>query len=113
MGVFKNIRNGAAVAVCVAAISIGLGTAAQASTAHAAKPAYPAKQNGTVYSCTGAKAPVTTRNGGQTWLYLGSAPAGTPDQYGQVYSNTTKLWAWVQTYNGGYQWDYETYHKYC
>jgi hypothetical protein len=113
MGVFKNIRHGAAVAVCVTAMSIGLGTAAQASTAHAAKPAYPARQNGTVYSCTGASAHVTTTNGGQTWLYTGSGPAGTPYQYGQVYSSTTKLYAWVQTYNGGYKWDYETYHQYC
>jgi hypothetical protein len=113
MGVFKNIRHGAAVAVCIAAMSTGLATAAQASTAHAAKPAYPSRQNGTVYSCTGAHAPVETTDGGDIWYYTGSGPAGTPYQYGVVYSSTTNRTAWVQTYNGGESWYYETYHQYC
>lgn len=113
MSVFKNIRHGAAVMVCVAGMSTGLAVAAQASTAHVAKPAYPSRQNGTVHSCTGASAPVVTTDGGEIWYYTGSGPAGTPYQYGKVDSSTTGRSAWVQTYNGGESWYYETYHQYC
>lgn len=109
MGVFHNIRHGAAAAICVAAISTGVATAAQASTTHAATPAYPSTQFGEVHSCvTNLDASVESVNGGETWFYTGSGgQVGQSYQYGVVLSRTTGRQANVVTYNGGYQWSYK------
>lgn len=108
MGIFNNIRRGAAVTVCVTVMSIGLATAGQASTAHAATAAYPQIQYGTVYSCaTHQNGPVKTSDGGYVWYYDGPGGAGTPlVQVGAVYSSTTGRYANVRTRDGGLQWDY-------
>jgi hypothetical protein len=108
MGVFKNIRHGTAVAVCIAAMSIGLAAAGQASTAHAATAAYPQIQYGTVYSCaTHQNGSVKTSDGGYVWDYDGPGGAGTPlVQVGAVYSSTTGRYANVRTRDGGLHWAY-------
>jgi hypothetical protein len=108
MGVFKNIRNGAAVTVCALAMCGGFAAAAQASTTHATPAAAPAKQSGEVYSCTtGGSAPVNTTDGGQVWHYTGHGGAGKPlTQGGVVYSSTTNEYAYVYTSDGGIYWIY-------
>lgn len=106
MGVFKNIRHGAAVTVCVAAMSIGLATAA--STADAATPSYSADQTGVVHSCTTNRSgQVYTTDGGYTWYFDGSGGPGTQYQTGVVYSRTTGLHANVVTEDGGLDWIYD------
>jgi hypothetical protein len=107
MGVFKNIRHGAAVTVCGVAMSIGLAAAAQASTVPAATAANPTDQNGLVHSCTtNGEAGVKSHNGGQTWVYTGTGGAGTHHQVGVVYSQTTGEHANVVTEDGGFHWSY-------
>ncbi len=108
MGVFKNIRHGAAVTMCVAAMSTGVATAAQASTAHTAIANYPAYQTGTVHSCTlNLYGSVYSSNGGQTWYFSGSTGSNTlAYQFGVVYSNKTGLHANVVTHDYGYSWQY-------
>jgi hypothetical protein len=108
VGVFKNIRHGAAVTVCVGAMSIGLSAAAQASTAHVMTAAYPSNQSGVVHSCaTNLKGQVHTTNGGQTWQFVGGGGPGTTHQDGVVYSYTTGGHANVTTSNGGKDWQYD------
>jgi hypothetical protein len=105
---FKNIRHGAAVTVCIAAMSIGLSAAAQASTAHVATATYPAYQTGTVHSCTlNLYGSVYSNDGGQTWYFSGSTGSNTTAyQFGVVHSNKTGLHANVVTHNYGYSWQY-------
>ena len=109
MGVFKNIRHGAAVTVCVGVMSLGLAAAAQASTPHAAPAAYPSYQTGTVHSCTlNLYGSVYSPNSGQTWYFSGSTGSNTlAYQFGVVYSNQTGLHANVVTHNYGYSWQYD------
>jgi hypothetical protein len=108
MGVFNNIRHGAAVTVCVVAMSIGSAAAAQASTAHAAPAANPAYQTGVVHSCTTNRdGSVYTTDGGYTWDFDGSGGAGTQYQDGVVYSYTTHGHANVVTEDGGLAWIYD------
>ena len=107
MGVFKNIRHGAAVTVCCVAMSVGLATAAQASTAPAATAANPTNQTGLVHSCTThGEAGVRSHDGGQTWDYTGTGGPGTHHQVGVVYSITTGKHANVVTDDGGLVWSY-------
>ena len=107
MGVFKNIRHGAAVTVGVVAMSIGLATAAQASTAPAATAANPTNQTGLVHSCTThGEAGVYSTDGGQHWDYPGTGGPGTRHQVGVVYSQTTGEHANVVTEDGGFVWSY-------
>jgi hypothetical protein len=108
MGVFQNIRHGVAVTICAAAMSTSVATAAQASTTHAARPAYPPTQYGEVHSCvTNLDASVKSTNGGETWSYTGAGgQVGQAYQYGVVLSRTTGLQANVVTHNGGYNWSY-------
>jgi hypothetical protein len=108
MGVFKNIRHGAAVTVCGVAMSIGLATAAQASAAPAVTAANPTNQTGIVHSCTtNGKAGVYSYDGGETWDYSGTGKAGTQYQIGVVYSYTTHGHANVVTEDGGLVWIYD------
>jgi hypothetical protein len=108
MGVFNNIRHGAAVTGCVVAMSIGLATAAQASTAHAAPAANPTDQTGVVHSCTTNRdGGVLSYDGGESWLFDGSGGPGTQYQDGVVYSYTTGRHANVVTEDGGLVWIYD------
>jgi hypothetical protein len=108
MGAFNNIRHGAAVTVCVVAMSIGLAAAAQASTAHAAPAANPTYQTGVVHSCTTNRdGTVYSTDAGKTWDYDGSGGAGTTYQIGVVYSYTTGGHANVVTQDGGEYWYYD------
>jgi hypothetical protein len=108
MRVFKNIRHGAAVTMCVVAMSTGLAAAAQASTVHAAPAANPTYQTGVVHSCTtGGDGSVYTKNAGETWIFDGTGGPGTKTQYGVVYSSTTGEHANVYTVNGGEDWTYD------
>jgi hypothetical protein len=71
--------------------------------------AYPADQNGQVYSYTEhLYGTVRTTNGGYTWDFTGSGGGGSyfPDQCGQVYSYTTGLYAQVSSIDSGLQWTY-------
>jgi hypothetical protein len=120
MGVFKNIRRGAAVTVCGVAMSIGLATAAQASTASiglataaqastapAATAANPTNQTGRVHSCTtNGFAGVYSHDGGLHWYYSGTGGPGTHHQVGVVRSYTTGQHANVVTEDGGDVWSY-------
>jgi hypothetical protein len=108
MGVFKNIRHGAAVTVCVGAMSLGLAAAAQASTAHATPAANPTTQYGIVHSCTtGGDGSVKTNDAGAIWFFTGKGGPGVGTQIGVVYSSTTGEHANVYTVNGGEDWYYE------
>jgi hypothetical protein len=107
VGVFKNIRHGVAVTVCGVAMSIGLATAVQASTAPAATAANPTKQNGIVHSCTtGRTAYVYTNDGGLEWEYDGMTEGTPASQYGVVYSYNTGEHANVLSGTGGLYWNY-------
>jgi hypothetical protein len=107
VGVLENIRHGAAVTVCGVAMSIGLATAAQASTAPAATAANPTRQTGRVHSCTtNRSADVKSNSGGQVWEYDGMTEGTPQDQAGVVLSYTTGEHANVLSDDGGLHWSY-------
>lgn len=99
----RKYRTMAAFVVIATVASVGFNTL----TADAATAAYPVDQSGTVHSCTtNGKANVTSKDGGQTWDFVGTG-AGLPNgQSGVVHSFTTNGNANVFTNDGGLVWYY-------
>ena len=90
MGILKNIRHNAAVTVCVAAMSIGLAAAAQASTAGPAatgRPASLALPGGLqVVSVPGSRAAADSPSFPAGWVYNGLVQLANWNNYSYVIS---------------------------